>query len=160
MSTCFGQQVVFSKLHWKFNFTGNFFCCQCCLSLPSAQNLHTTIHFPLLNKVSIARVVALFLKQTFCCQQQLQQTRKHPVLVLASPTSPSCAGVLSQKLGHWFCGPNLWLSSETAFRSDSQIIGRVLNFNSNLNSAIWPMDCEGWSAPKSQTNLCGVWNSL
>ena len=142
MSTCFGQQVVFSKLHWKFNFTGNFFCCQCCLSLPSAQNLHTTIHFPLLNKVSIARVVALFLKQTFCCQQQLQQTRKHPVLVLASPTSPSCAGVLSQKLGHWFCSPNLWLSSE------------------NLNSAIWPMDCEGWSAPKSQTNLCGVRNSL
>ena len=43
------------------------------------------------------------------CQQQLMQTRKHPVFVLDCLNSPSCAGALFKELGHWFCCQNLGL---------------------------------------------------
>ena len=42
-----------------------------------------------------------FLKQASCCLQLLLQTWKRPVCVLASPTSPSSAWALPQKLSPW-----------------------------------------------------------
>ena len=55
-------------------------------------------------RLGIARGVAHF-------PQQLPQTWKHPVFVLAHYTSPSCARLQPQKLGHWFCSQNLQLPS-------------------------------------------------
>ena len=47
--------------------------------------------------------------------QGLPPTWKHPVFVLACPTSASRAGELPQELGRWFCPLNLRLPSGTAF---------------------------------------------
>ena len=45
------------------------------------------------------------------------------LFVFASLTRPSCAGVLFQELGHWFCSQLLWLSSWIAFGNDYQMTG-------------------------------------
>ena len=64
------------------------------------QNLQSIETFSLLNKVNIAGVVAVFSKRACCCQQQLPQTRKYAVFVLACQTSIRSAGALPQKLSH------------------------------------------------------------
>ena len=59
--------------------------------------------FSLLNWTSITRGAALRLKWAAChCQQQLLQTLKRPVFLLALLTSQECAGVLPQELNRLF----------------------------------------------------------
>ena len=96
------------------------------------------------------------LKISIHMKKKQQQTLILPVL-LAHPTSPTCAGALPQELGHLFCSRILLLSSGVAFGSDCQMTCRGLNLDSNLNSAAWPMGCRGLSALKTQNNLCWVW---
>ena len=79
-------------------------------------------------------------------QQQLLQTLKHPVFVLASQTSASKAREWPQELGCWSSSLNLLLPSRTAFEIDGQMTGRGSNLDSNLNSATWPTSCEGFLA--------------
>ena len=67
--------------------------------------------------------------------------------VQGRPTHLSCAGAWPQELGHWLCSQILRLSSWTVLGSDWQttaLVGRGLNLDSNLNSAVWPMGCRGF----------------
>ena len=65
----------------------------------------------------------------------------------------------SQELRHWLCSPNLWMysSSGKSFCSDCQMTCRVLNLDSNLNSAAWPTSLKVIFALKSLNKLYGVW---
>ena len=82
--------------------------------------------------------------------------------MLASPTSPRCAGARPQEPSHWICSQTLRFSSGIA----SGVIARWpagaldsilnsddsnLNLDSNLNATAWPTGCRGFicSDPKS-----------
>ena len=94
--------------------------CRCPISTKANKALKP---FWLSNKVSIAKVVAHFLKRASRGQQLLPPTRKRPIFVLARPTHASRAGAGPQELGHWFCSQILRLSSRIAFGSDCQMTG-------------------------------------
>ena len=130
--------------------------------------------FWLSNWVSIARVVARFPQDSLLWPSATAAYLETP-FVLASPTSPSYAGALPQELGHLFCSRNLRLSSGImiAFGSDCQMTGRGHYFDSNLNSAAWPMGFRagpGWrrgtSSPTQEeqvkeppkTGIQEIWN--
>ena len=130
---------------------------------PNLQSIKT---FSLLNKVSIAGVVAVFSKRACCCQQRLPQTRKYAVFVLARPTSISSARALPQKLSHWFCSQNIQcpvekpagvIATPICHMTWVTMINRGSGLDSNLNSASWLMSCKESSALKSLNKSCGVW---
>ena len=100
------------------------------------------------------------LKRACRCPQQLQPTRKRPVLVLARLTRPSCAREQPQELGLWFCSQNLRLSSGIAFGSDCQMTSRGSNMDSNLNSVAWPMGCRAFICPKVPKSTVWSLNSF
>ena len=119
---------------------------------PNLQSIKT---FSLLNKVSIAGVVAVFSKRACCCQQRLPQTRKYAVFVLARPTSISSARALPQKLSHWFCSQNIQcpvekpagvIATPICHMTWVTMINRGSGLDSNLNSASWLMSCKDFSA--------------
>ena len=99
----------------------------------AAKNLQS-IHIFWLQNSAVSKST-FFLTLAGLCLQQLPQTQKHHVFVLACLALPSCARVLPQELCHWFCSNNLWLSSGIAFESDCHTICQMA----------------------SRNNLCGVW---
>ena len=58
---------------------------------------------PLTLELCQCRVAPFFPKLAGSSRQQLQQTRKHSLVVVACPHSQNCAEALLQELGHWLC---------------------------------------------------------
>ena len=124
-----------------------------------ANSIENFKPFWILNWVSIARVVACFPQasselQAGCCPQRLQQTRKHPVFVLASQTLPSRAWELPQELGSWLCPLNLLLP---AFREIARWPAGDQTWTQTWTLPPNQRVEKVWSPPKSQHKLCGVW---
>ena len=99
----------------------------------------------------------IFLVGVCCCQRQLPSNWKLPVFGLASLTCQCCAGVLPQKLCHWFCNQNLRLPSGTAIGNDGQMISTGWNLDSILNSSAWPTQWQvvkGFISSKNHRQNC------
>ena len=93
--------------------------------------------------------------QTPClCLQLLQLTWNRPFVVLACPTSPSCANVPESCQISWQSKPNLPLPSGNASGSDGQINSRGSNLDSNLKLELCSLtnECTVLSALKSLNN--------
>ena len=103
----------------------------------------------LLNWVSIARVVACF----------PQASRSRPAATAADSETPCvCARPSDPRKQSWRVAPRAWpliLPSKPSIAfwnslwRDCQMTGRGSNLDSNLNSAAWPMSCQGFIASKN-----------
>ena len=104
----------------------------------------------LLNWVSITRVVACFLKQAGCGQQQLQLTQKRLVFCSRPPDQRKQIRRSAPTWRAW----QLILPSKhpitfwNSLQRDCQMTSRGSNLDSNsgLNSATWPTSCKGFTA--------------
>ena len=109
--------VWFKSEQTPFSWTGGWFQPACC-SQDSIQNMLfcSYVIFLLRDQWLIER----WSEGACWGQQRLQPTWKCPVFVLASPTSPSCAGAWPQEFGHWFCSQKPGI----AFGSEWEMTGR------------------------------------
>ena len=128
------------KLHW------NFISHEIKNSIRHAQNLQIIKTFCTLELSQYCKSGSTFSSQAGCSQQLLQQTRKHPVFVLASQTSPRCAGALPQELGHWFCSQYLQLSSGPGIALGNDRQGLKLGLKLELSSLT--NSCKGFICSK------------